>query len=706
MTLRSIWQVLMFLSVVLLKSGLSIARPVASETRTMVATRTDRPPRIDGRLDDLCWEDGQPTSDFILKEPEEGAPAEAQTVVRILYDEEHLYLGLEMFDDRPDKIEARVVPRDGTFYPKDLIGIVLDTYHDHQSAYGFWINPYGIQNDFTTQDDGANGWWGTNTTWNGVWMSEAQITDRGWTAEVAIPFRTLRFPTKREQTWGINIQRNRKTGREESYWSPITQDEEVLQVSKAGHLTGLRNLHQGLHLELLPYTVAGYREDRDASDPHAWEHEIGLDIKYGITSNLTLDLTLNPDFAQIESDEDQINLSRFEMWTEERRPFFIEGKDLFTSMGLFYSRRVQNPDVGAKLTGKAGSYNLGLMTTKDSPQDTSGTVYSVFRLKRDILSNSSIGILGVDKQIAGRYHRATGIDLHLNLGEQYEMNGEVARSFNWGVRKPSWKYHLSGGRESDGSDLWAWLWGFDPEFDVDEIGFSPHDEHVGERGGGVWTGASPRIGRYGIKKVGIGQGIDMSKRTDDDRFAWDWFKEAWIDWENHAYIWGDQSTYLMRWEGRSYRGQRFWLGGGAGGEGFYRLRLEGGVADRYDFDDEYFGSIRRTSGRIELNPLENLSFRIRVSSVWEYLPSGAFDERKQLGSLRLTYLPTRDLFLRGFLQINPTDDRGDLNLLLSYTHRPGSHLYLAYTESREDEAGALKTTYRALMMKFSYLWNL
>ena len=706
MVLRSVWRIVAGLLIVFLSWDVPRGEDRASDGRTMGAVRTDLPPRIDGWLNDPGWDEAQPTSDFILREPEEGIPAPAQTVVRVLYDEEHLYIGLEMFDDQPEKIEARVVPRDGTFHPHDYVGIVLDTYHDHQSAYGLWVNPYGIQNDFTTQNDGANGWWGVNEAWNGVWYSEAQITNRGWTAEVSIPFKTLRFSRRDEQVWGINIVRRRQTGREESFWSFIRRDDgEVLKVSKAGHLMGLRNLRQGLHLELLPYAVAGYRDDREESD-RAWDRDIGLDIKYGITSNLTADITLNPDFAQIEADEDQINLSRFEMWMEERRPFFIEGKDLFTPMGLFYSRRVQNPDIGAKITSKTGSYNIGFLTAKDSPEDTSGTVYSVFRVKRDILDNSSVGILTVDKRIDGRYHRAAGVDMHLNLRDRYEMNAEVSRSFNLSVRTPNWKYDFNGGRGSDRWGVWSWFWGFDPEFNVDETGYSPHDEHVGKRCGGVWTRFSPRIGRYGIKQAGMGQGVDITKRTDDDRVEWSWFKEAWMDWENRAYMWCSHGTYLMRWEGRSYRGRRLWCGGGVGGEGFYRINVDGGIADHYDFDDEYFGTIRRISGRIQLDPSDNLSLRVRTSSVWEHLPSGKFDERKQRGSLRFTYLPTRDLFLRGFLQINPTDDRGDVNVLLSYTYRPGSHFYLAYTESRGREGGRLLLKNRAVMTKFNYLWNL
>jgi hypothetical protein len=298
------------------------------------------------------------------------------------------------------------------------------------------------------------------------------------------------------------------------------------------------------------------------------------------------------------------------------------------------------------------------------------------------------------------------MDMNLNLKDRYKANLEVARSFNHGVHQPGWKYNLSVGRESDRSELWTWCWGFDPEFNVDAIGYAPHDEHVGERGSGLWTSFSPRIGKYGIRKIGLGQGFDAGKRTDDDRYGWSWFRNVWINWANQCHMWFNHNNFSMRWEGKSYLGRSFWCGGGIGGEGRIRINANGGVEDRYDFDDEYFGSIRRISGDIDLDPLDNLALRFKLSSVWEYLPSGAFDEQAQRGSLRCTYLPTRDLFLRGFLQINPSDRAGSVHFLLSYTVRPGSHFYVAYTESRDREGGRLRLQNRALLTKINYLWNL
>jgi hypothetical protein len=232
----------------------------AEETpRTMKAVKILSPPKIDGKLDDPCWKLAEPTSGFTQLRPDEGKPATEQTIVRVVYDEQNLYFGIECLDSQPQKIDARLIPRDSDPYPGDLIGIVLDTFHDHQNAYCFWTNPRGIQMDFRSYDDFAGGWGSRDFSWDGVWQSEAQITDKGWTIEVAIPFKTLRFPGDKKQIWGINIQRYQKAKGEDSSWAPITRDDRgVLKVSRAGHLAGLENLKQGLHIEFLPYGTSRY----------------------------------------------------------------------------------------------------------------------------------------------------------------------------------------------------------------------------------------------------------------------------------------------------------------------------------------------------------------------------------------------------------------------------------------------------------------
>ena len=231
----------------LMVMGYLLAVPLsvfAGADKTAVATRTDTPPVVDGHLSDHCWDLAVPTTDFILLDPVEGAPAANQTVVKILYTADQLYIGLFMADSNAENIDARVVPRDGRFAPRDLIGILLDTQHDHRNAYGFYINPYGIQHDFQMTDDGAKGYRGNNKGWDGVWRAEAAVLDSGWSAEVAIAFSTLAFAAGDDMVWGFNLERLAITGRERSHWAAIYSGgrlrSEGLESRSLGRIAGNR----------------------------------------------------------------------------------------------------------------------------------------------------------------------------------------------------------------------------------------------------------------------------------------------------------------------------------------------------------------------------------------------------------------------------------------------------------------------------------
>ncbi|OPX32269.1 MAG: hypothetical protein B1H40_02815 [Candidatus Latescibacteria bacterium 4484_181] len=412
--------------------------------RQVTAVRVQQPPKIDGRLDDPCWKLARPASGFIQMDPDEGKPATEQTSFRVVYDQENLYIGIECLDSRPDKIVARLVPRDSNFWPGDVVGVVLDTFGDQQNCYGFAVNPKGVQRDYRSAEDGSRGWGGIDLAWDGLWYSAAQITDEGWTAELAIPFKTVRFSRKRSQLWGINLHRYQSSKREDSHWSFISRDDgSMLKVSKAGTLIGLEDITPGLHIKLLPYGTTKYERKTDN-----WKADTGLNLKYGITSDFTLDVTLNPDFCHIEADEERINLTRFELFYEEKRPFFLERSELFTPMNLFYSRRIADPRFGVKLTGTSEGWSLGLLGAVDEEEGPDPT-YGVIGLKRDILENSSLGIVGVAKQkTKDQWSRAVGLELGLRPGNS-SLSLNLARSFNPGIKKEDWKASLWLGHFTD-----------------------------------------------------------------------------------------------------------------------------------------------------------------------------------------------------------------------------------------------------------------
>ena len=689
---------LVFTSLFLVASSLR-----ASEPKVITAVRIQHPPEIDGKLDDPCWRLAVPTSGFIQMDPDEGKPATEQTIVRVLYDDYNLYLGIECLDSRPDKIVTRLVPRESDFYPNDLISIVLDAFHDHQNCYGFQINPRGVQRDFRSFDDGGRaGWWKIDLAWDGLWWSEAEVTDKGWSAEIAIPFKTLRFPSKKEQTWGVNIQRFQGAKREDSAWAPITRaDGGIIKVSKAGDLIGLENIKPGLHLELLPYGTTRYSWK---GEENQWEKDTGLDIKYGIASNLTADVTLNPDFCHIEADPEEINLTRFELYYQEKRPFFMERSELFSPMNLFYSRRIADPKLGAKITGKVGDYSTGLLIAVDEEKGPDPT-YGVFRLQKDILKISSLGIIGVGKQKAeDQYSRALGADLSLH-SEHNTLSLGFAKSFNPDIEKDDWMAQAEFGRSTKRFVMHGEFKYVQPEFNVDKTGYVPHDLHVGEKRLGGYADYLFHPERFGIKRIEFGGGPEVTKRTDENRWGWRLtYPYFSIIFKNNDYIRFFHHHWYLRWKQKGYRGRTFELNPMIYRKAFIRVvRLWVCIGDQYDWEDDYFGSIRAIYIWADTRPWDNLSLELGGKVIWEYFPSDRLDEVKKVGNFRLTYLPTRDISLRIFAPINPSAHKYAVNLLFGWRYRPMSNFYLAYNERRGKD---MKFIDRIIMAKVSYLWNL
>ena len=634
--------------------------------RTVMARKTETPPVVDGHLGDPCWDLAPPTSGFVLLDPVEGVPAGNQTFVRILYTEEQLYIGLYMDDSNPENIDARIVPRDGRFAPRDLVGILLDTQHDHRSAYGFYINPIGIQHDFQMTDDGAKGYRGNNKGWDGVWRAEAAVLDSGWSAEVAIAFSTLAFAGGGEMVWGFNVERLAVTGRERSHWAAIyREDGSVLRVSKAGHLVGLRGVDPGLHLELLPHAASGL--DRP---------DAGLDVKYGVGANATLDVTVNPDFAQIEADEEEINLSRFPLLLKERRPFFVENADFLGRHGLFYSRRIADPDFGARLTGKAGRYTLGVLTAQDRGHDGARPKFGVLKLEREVSHNSTAGALleGVWERGQMVQHVA-GLDTRLEWSERYTIKAHAARSTDQAGR---------GGYRS-GADVeyrrGSILGGLcyrstGAGFRADRLGFIERDAGVGSRSVEISADWRPRIG--GLGQLSLGQAVSMERRSVEKGWGWEWTTA-----DLSLYTWDDSfaslrhSAWRWPWQGTWYEGQTLDVGFDTGDSRKWKLDVGGGLQDRFDFDDGYFGAARSVRARLEVKPSASLAIEGGVSRVWEYRPGGELDEGKTIWRARGTCFATRRLFLRAFAQDARYLGERDINLLASYEIAPKSRVYLA-----------------------------
>lgn len=361
------------------------------------AVRAAGPIHVDGHLDEAAWQAAPPTTTFTQVDPVEGVPASQATEVRVLYDDEALYVGVRLHDTEP--VTARLGRRDMPLGDSDWFGLMIDSYHDHRTAFGFDVNPLGVRRDEVKTIDVDD------NSWDAVWDVATSIDAGGWTAEYRVPFSQLRFRAAADQTWGVQFER--VIGRNHEYdVSTFTPKAERGGVPRYGHLVGLHDIQPGKRLELLPYTVekAAYVNpgpDPFTSDP-TYTTSVGLDVRYRVASNLTLNATFNPDFGQVELDPAVVNLGVYETFYEEKRPFFIEGSEIFdfgaggTSGGqLFYSRRIGHaptlaaptaeshvPDVttilgAAKLTGKPGGWSVGMLeavTAREEARYRSPTV--------------------------------------------------------------------------------------------------------------------------------------------------------------------------------------------------------------------------------------------------------------------------------------------------------------------------------------------
>lgn len=447
------------------------ARPVVR------AYRIDTPPTIDGLVNDPIWVEMQPATGFVQQEPNNGEPSTEQTEVRVAFDDDNLYLGVICLDSQPEHIVVTQNRRDASLENTDSVEILLDTFNDKQNGVVFGTSPTGIEYDAQVSKAGqGRGGAGTparaggagstggaqrggaaavNINWDAVWTVRAQISARGWEAEFQIPLRTLRYHPGDDVGWGMNIKRNLRRRNEQSFWAPLSRAYTFNQVEMAGQVEHL-SLKSRHNLKLLPYVLGGVKQDftrlAGRNDP---QHTAGLDVKFSLTNSLTLDATFNTDFAQVEVDDEQINLTRFDLFFPEKRPFFLENSGFFDfgspqETEIFFSRRIgiddsgaQVPiDAGLRLSGKAGHYSLGLLNVQTRRVDgiAPSNNFSVARISREFGRRSSLGGIAVARQSTssrvGLPDRSTnstyGMDLNLGLGRYANLFSYYAKSFTAG----------------------------------------------------------------------------------------------------------------------------------------------------------------------------------------------------------------------------------------------------------------------------------
>lgn len=417
------------------------------------ATPVDTAPIIDGQiLGDPAYDAAVLATGFVQSRPFEGLPASERTEVRIVYTADTLYFGVVCYTDDPASIIVADSRRDSDLTETDSFRIILDTYHDGLNGFVFGTNPAGVEYDgqLTNEGQGSGGsGGGFNLNWDGVWQVSTQVNDQGWTAEIAIPFRTLRYPSSDDQTWGMNFQRNIRAQNEQVFWSPLPRQFNLNRISLAGELQGLTVPAQR-NLQLMPYAL-GEAVHRSAGGSDTTTGDVGVDLKYSVTPSLTLDGTYNTDFAQVEVDDQQVNLDRFNLFFPEKRPFFLENAGLFSvgqqgAVDIFFSRRIglgaggsQIPILGGgRLSGKVGrNTNIGFLNMQQDSVTSAGSPqqnFTVARVRQDLSNRSNVGAIVVNRQAAGDlstdadYNRTFAVDGRWGIGQGGTISGFVAQT--------------------------------------------------------------------------------------------------------------------------------------------------------------------------------------------------------------------------------------------------------------------------------------
>jgi hypothetical protein len=710
----------------------------ARERYVIPAMRVDQAPRIDGVLDDAMWSGAPVVNEFVQQEPREGTPASERTEVRVLYDRERLIIGVHAFDAQPSALVATEMRRDADrLLDEDNFQVILDTFHDSRNGYMFVTTPLGakLEQQISEEGEGNNRGNGNNSNvnrnWDGIWEVSSRITEDGWTAEIAIPLTTVRFADASDQTWGINFMRNIRRKNEQVFWAPIPKAYSLTRVSLAGRLEGLKALSHGIDLKLKPYMVVGGRNTQPSADVKTSTvlRDVGLDAKYGVTGGLNLDLTYNTDFAQVEVDEQQVNLTRFSLFFPEKRDFFLENAGLF-KMGtggtftsstvetdLFFSRRIGLSDTGqpipiiggARLAGKSGRHNIGILDIQtESAFNRTGDNFLVGRYSTDILKRSRVGAVFINKESTGgssHYNRTFGADANLVVGRNLQINSYVAKTETPGLKGRDAAFFGRIAYRDPSWNVWVNYLDVQENFNA-EVGFV---QRRGVKATKAYFSPTPRPGRLGIRMLEpmfvltyvTDQQGRMVSRTQHFMNGFQMDDGSFI---NVIY---QRNLDVLDVPFQIQRDVRIPVGA----YNFDELTLTYNTNpakrfyERFTYQPmEFYGGTRHTvSGAAGVRATSHLASELQFSRNDVDLPFGSFVAN--LAILRVDYAISPRATVRSLSQYNSLTREVTNSIRFNFIYRPGSDLYVVYNDLQQAglSAGTFAPSDRQFVVKLNYL---
>ena len=715
------------------QAGPAAGFAIGGGRRSVQAQRTNEPPIIDGRLDDAAWRDAVLITDFTQTNPVEGAPPTERTEVRIAYDADHLYFAFYAHYTDPSQMRANRADRDG-FWRDDWIAVMFDPFLDQQRAYRFSVNAYGIQGDAIIRGGrsmrGPPGG-GGDYSWDALFETGGAIVRDGWTAEMAIPFKSLRYPSRGdgEHRWGFQITRTLQTKDETLVWAPMTRAVAGV-LTQMGTLGGLRGLSVSRNLEFLPTATAiqlgrltdtGYVEDDTQPD-------FGFNMKYGVTSNLTADFTLNPDFSQIEADRPQIETNqRYALFFPELRPFFLEGQEIFRTPGrtnLVHTKTIVDPQIGAKLTGKTGNTTLGVLVANDaapgkfddSSQPGFGETanFVIGRARYDLYSQSYIGAIMTDREFLDSYSRVAGVDGRFRLGQTHRAQFLAVTSshrdlegiagsgpmFNAEIRRDS--RHLSYSLDFNSIDPdFRTDAGFVRRVDMQQLDADVEYEWWPESWLISW-GPQFRY-RRNVDHAGVLQDEDF--RADMSlRFARNVFFRA------------DAQREMERFQGVDFHKTRFSMRNGINTSRRFSLfyGIDWGEQIRF-VENPFLGRMFDYNVSLTLLPTSRLNAQFRLDTArFNDMHTGEVVFDVKILRTFTTYQFTDRLLVRNILEHNTGNGKVGINLLFTYRVNAGTAFYIGYDDRLQEGIHLdrerfynrdLQRQQRAFFTKLQYLFR-